>query len=95
MDLCGQQVMYDAAERTLHCGNSVVPLEAEKGRIELIIFRDRTSIEIYGQSGSFYYVEGALWNGETELALRRIGAVALLVLEEYDLGSIWENENEA
>ncbi|MGE3819290.1 MAG: glycoside hydrolase family 32 protein [Isosphaeraceae bacterium] len=51
LDVRGTPITYDAARRTLRCGEHVAPLAPRGGAIRLQILIDRGSIEVFGDDG--------------------------------------------
>jgi len=50
----GIPVVYNVEEKRLSCQDMHAPLEPRRGRIDLTILVDRTSFEIFGNSGRIY-----------------------------------------
>ena len=50
----GIPVVYNIEEKRLSCQDMHAPLEPKRGRIDLTILVDRTSIEIFGNNGRIY-----------------------------------------
>jgi fructan beta-fructosidase len=51
LDLRGTALVYDAAREELTCGGVKAPLKPKQGRIQLQVFLDRGSIEVFGNEG--------------------------------------------
>lgn len=45
------QIRFDAATKTIHCGDRSAKLRSGKPEFEVVVFRDRTSLEVFGDYG--------------------------------------------
>lgn len=88
----GVPVVYKVKEQELSCAGQTAVLKPEKGRIELRVLVDRTSIDVFGNRGAAYLPIGrALPAGNVSLALTVSGGSANLhSLRVFKLRSAWE-----
>jgi len=89
----GIPIVFDSATARLICQDREAPLLAEDGRIRLRILVDRTSVEIYANSGQVYLPVGVILDPDnTSLALDAAGSGAeVLRLDVYELRSAWKD----
>jgi fructan beta-fructosidase len=88
----GVPVVYDAAKRTLSCGNKSAPLAGEGGKVRLWVFVDRGSIEVFGNDGRVAISHGVIpEDGNRSLAIAASGdGVRVRTLEVDELASAWK-----
>jgi len=91
-DLRGEKVVYHAKEKMLSCGGLRTPLEPEKGRIQLRIMLDRTSIEVFGNNGRVYIPRYVIPKDDNRSlsATCRNGKVKVSSLRVHELNSAWK-----
>ncbi|MCX6872934.1 MAG: GH32 C-terminal domain-containing protein [Verrucomicrobia bacterium] len=79
----GTPIVYNVAEKQLHCLASTMPLEPINGHVKLRLLVDRTSVEVFGNDGratmSNYFMPP---KDNTSLALAAIGGRCKVVLAE-------------
>ena len=87
----GVPVVYNLAERTLCCKGKSAELKPAGGRIRLEILVDRTSVEIFGNSGRVYMPIGVILPEENKTLeiFSKAGKTGLDLLEVYELRSAW------
>ncbi len=87
----GVPVVYNLAERTLCCKGKSAELAPAGGRIRLEILVDRTSVEIFGNSGRVYMPIGVILPEENKTLeiFSKAGKTGLDLLEVYELRSAW------
>ena len=91
LDLRGNKVHYNVAEKKLYLEKTSTPLELVNGRITLQILLDRTSIEVFASDGfmnmNYCFVPD---EANMNIALYADGGEAKLVsLKAYELKSAW------
>ncbi len=89
LSIRGTPVVYDVAEKQVHCLASTMPLAPDNGHIKLRILVDRISIEVFGNGGqatmSNYFMPP---KDNTSLALAAIdGRCKLVFAEVHELRS--------
>ncbi len=87
----GEAVVYDVRNKTLTCLGHTAPLELEGGKLKLRILADRTTLEVFGNSGRVSLTSCFLPRSkEQELSLHILGGKAkLLHLTVTPLRSAW------
>jgi sucrose-6-phosphate hydrolase SacC (GH32 family) len=87
----GVVISYHPQTQQLTCLDKAANLGPMNGKINLRILADRTSIEIFGNSGWVYMPMGVILNeADQSLAISATGGEAQLAsLEIYQLKSIW------
>jgi fructan beta-fructosidase len=90
--LQGTPIMWNVAKEELTCGNVTAPLKPVNGRLKLHIFRDRGSIEIFGNDGQVALSVGtAVLDSAQTLEFVAQGApVRLVALDIFELSSAWK-----
>ena len=92
MDLRGVPVRYDAAKQELTIAKHTTPWPVKDGKLGLIVYLDRTSIEVFSQDGLFYAPVAVL----PEAAVRGVslsvekGSVRGMSGEAHVLRSCWK-----
>ena len=91
-DLRGVPVTYDVSGRKLSCLGCLADLAPVDGEINLHIFVDRASVDIYGGDGTLYMPTATdLSPDNRELNLSNVGGEARIVsMTVYELKSAWE-----
>jgi fructan beta-fructosidase len=91
IDLRGTPLVYDAARQELVCKKVRAPLRPRDGRIQLQVFRDRGSIEVFGNEGRTAMSVASLHEkGQTGIGLSsRRGATRVHSLVVQKLKSAW------
>ena len=91
-DLRGYEITYDATSRTLTVLGCCVELLPVDGTIQLRLFLDRTSLEVYANGGRVYSPHLIQPSEETrEISVTcPSGEVRIERLCVHELGSIWE-----
>ena len=90
--LRGTPVVYNIAKQELSCQGKTAPLKPIDGTIQLEILLDRTSIEIFANTGRIYMPIGVIPpddNRSLQLAAKS-GTTKIQSLEVYRLRSSWE-----
>jgi fructan beta-fructosidase len=88
----GVPIIYDVKKQTLACTESA-PLAPVDGKIRLDVLVDRTSVEIFANSGLVYIPYGKILNEkERSLTVSGTGGVTLTHLEVNDLNAAWQND---
>jgi fructan beta-fructosidase len=87
----GEAIVYDVQKKTLTCLGHTAPLELEDGKLKLRILADRTSLEVFGNSGRVSLTSCFLPRPkEQELGLHIVGGKAkLLRITAIPLRSAW------
>ncbi len=87
----GETVVYDVQKKTLTCLGHTAPLELEGGKLTLRILADRTTLEVFGNSGRVSLTSCFLpRHKEQEIALHIVGGKAkLLHFTATPLHSAW------
>lgn len=87
----GEAIVYDVQKKTLTCLGHTAPLDLEGGKLKLRILADRTTLEVYGNSGRVSLTSCFLPRPkEQELGLHIVGGKAkLLHLVVAPLRSAW------
>jgi len=92
LELRGIPFVYDAQQKTLTISGHTAPFALRDGRAELIIYVDRTAVEVFSQDGLFYATRAV-----TPKAAARNAALAVARGEArqvngsaYALKSCWE-----
>ncbi len=88
----GEEIVYDAAAKTLSALGRTAPLEPADGRISLRLLVDRTSIEIFADGGLVTMASCFLPKPENRSldAFARGGPARLVSLTLHELESIWK-----
>jgi len=91
-DLRGEKVVYDAKNKMLSCGRVRTTLKPVKGLIQLRILLDRTSIEVFGNSGRVYIPRRVLPKDDNRSLSASVakGEVKASFLRVHELKSAWE-----
>jgi fructan beta-fructosidase len=87
----GVPIAFDAAKKTLTCGDKTAPLSLEGGRVRLRVLVDRGSIEVFGNDGrvAISHAIGSSRTG-TKLGAAITGTAARIrALEINELNSVW------
>lgn len=90
-DLRGILISYDVRQGMLRYGKITTPVPSQQGRVTLRMLLDRTSLEIFANSGLTYIpAKAEPTEGSRDLAIQaRGGAAKFIALEIYPLKSIW------
>jgi fructan beta-fructosidase len=91
-DLRGERVVYHARSQTLSCGGVRTSLEPDNGIVQLRILLDRTSIEVFGNSGRVYIPCCTIPTDDNRSLIASCGqgGVKARLLRVHELKSIWE-----
>ena len=92
IDLRGVPVRYDAVKAELTIGTYVAPWPVEGGRLGLIVYLDRTCVEVFSEDGLLYAPVAAIPAANdlsARLRVERSGARNVRG-EVFALGSIWK-----
>jgi len=91
-DVRGVPVTYDVADRKLSCLGCQADLVPADGKINLHLFVDRASVDIYGGDGTLYMPMAMALSPENQsLKLSCQGGDASIVsMTVYQLGSAWQ-----
>ena len=92
----GESVVYDVRKQTLTCLGHTAPLALEGGKLKLRILADRTTLEVFGNSGRVSLTSCFLPRSkEQEVGLHIVGGKAkLLHLTAIPLHSAWSTPSE-
>ena len=92
LTVLGVPVIYDVAFATLSCEGRSAPLPLVDGAIKVQILVDRTSVEIFGNSGAIALPLGVVPPGaDVPVSLSAEGdGAAVKTLNVFELASIWE-----
>jgi fructan beta-fructosidase len=84
-------IIYDAAKKTLTCGEKKAPLSPASGTISLQVLIDRGSIEVFGNNGRVAISHGVIPpDGDRTLSASVSGRTAQIrSLEVHELTSVW------
>jgi fructan beta-fructosidase len=87
----GVPIIYDAAKKTLTCGDKTAPLSPESGKISLQILVDRGSIEVFGNNGRVAISHGVIPREANRTLSISVtgGATRIRALEVHELRSAW------
>ena len=87
----GVPIVYDAAKKTLACGDKSAPLVPESGKVSLQILVDRGSIEVFGNNGRVAISHGVIPpEGNRTLSFSTTGsATKVRALVVHELKSAW------
>ena len=87
----GEAIVYDVRKKTLTCLSHTAPLELEGGKLKLRILADRTTLEVFGNSGRVSLTSCFLPRPQDQdLGLHIVGGKAnLLHLTATPLHSAW------
>ena len=87
----GVPVVYDAAKKTLRCGDKSAPLGTESGKVSLQILVDRGSIEVFGNNGRVAISHGVIPpEGNRTLSVSVTGgSTRIRGLVVHELKSVW------
>ena len=87
----GVPIIYDAAQKTLKCGDKSAPLAADSDRLTLQILVDRGSIEVFANDGRVAISHGVIPpRGARPITASVSGQSARIrSLEVNELSSIW------
>jgi fructan beta-fructosidase len=90
--LRGVAVTYDTKKQTLACLGKTAALPMENGKIQLRMFVDRTSVDIFGNHGQLYMPMGIVVVSENRsLGITANGGEARInALEVFELKSAWK-----
>ena len=91
-DLCGVPLRYDAAKSILTISTHATPWPVKGGRLDLIVYLDRTCVEVFSQDGLLYAPVAVIPDvAATGASLAVEKGVAKAVCgEAYALRSVWE-----
>ncbi len=91
LDLRGTRLVYEPARHELVCKNVRAPLQPYNGKINLRVFLDRGSIEVFGNDGRIAMSVAAIPGGHnrTISVLRQGGPVKIDSLVVHELKSAW------
>ena len=92
MSIRGVPVVYDAAKKTLMADGVTAPVVPINGKVKLIIYADRTGLEIFANNGLVFMpvnINLAETNRSFSLSSKG-GTVKINSLDIYELKSIWE-----
>ena len=91
----GVPVVYDAAKKTLTCGDKTAPLAPESGKVSLQILVDRGSIEVFGNNGRVAISHGVIPpEGNRTLSVSVTGgSTRIRALVVHELKSVWPAES--
>ena len=90
--LRGIPVTYDVLKHVLTCGDRHTSLKPVAGKIQLRMFLDRTSVDIFGNNGELYMPMGIVIpsdNNALELSAKG-GTAQVESLIVYELQSAWK-----
>jgi sucrose-6-phosphate hydrolase SacC (GH32 family) len=84
-------VVYNIQKQQLSCQKKTAPLKPEDGKVRLEILVDRTSIEIFGNSGRLYMPIGVILadNSKSLEIFTKGGNIEVQSLDVYELRSVW------
>ena len=87
----GVEIVHDRAKRETRVGGQVAPVRLAGGKEWLIVYADRTSLEVFADDGLTYIpLPINLDPRETGLEARVTGGLTRVnSLEVYELGRIW------
>jgi levanase/fructan beta-fructosidase len=87
----GEPVMYSVKEKKISCLGASAPLEPVKGRIQLQILVDRSSLEVFGNDGRASLTSCFLpaKDNRTLETVAISGQAKVVSLEVYELRSAW------
>jgi sucrose-6-phosphate hydrolase SacC (GH32 family) len=93
MDIRGVPVTYDVAKNELVVDGVKAPASLQNGKLSLIIYADRTGLEIFANNGLLFMpVNINLPSGNKSISLTAKGGTAKVSgLNVYELKSAWEN----
>jgi fructan beta-fructosidase len=88
----GLEVFYDAKNKQLRVQDVKVPVTLRDGKIDLIVYTDRNSVEIFGADGLVYIpLNRVLPAAQTVVSVfSRGGPASFSDVAAYELKSIWE-----
>ncbi len=90
IDLRGVPLRYDVTTETLSCLGKSVKLPTQHGKIQLHIFVDRASIDLFGNQGEVYMPLGSLLDSNNRsLSLTMIGGEGSVKARVFSLKSSW------
>jgi len=91
LNLRGIPLSYEVAKHELSCKQKTARLQPQDGRIQLHVFVDRTSIDIFGNEGRVYMPMGVILPGENKTISisAKGGAAKIRSLNVYELRSAW------
>lgn len=94
--LCGASIMLDKAGKTINCMGVTAPLPYNKNNIELHIFLDKSSLEIFanGRAAMSVVLPALEWTREVVLLCHK-GRASISSFEIYGLRRIWPAAVEA
>jgi fructan beta-fructosidase len=92
MNLRGMPLSYDVAKQELSCKQKKARLHPQNGRIQLHLFVDRTSLDIFGNPGCVYMPMGVILPQEnrTISISAKGGPAKIRSLKVYELRSAWQ-----
>jgi hypothetical protein len=96
LNVRGVEIVHDAARREVRVGGLVAPAPLVGGRQRLIVFTDRTGLEIFAADGLTYVpLPINLDPREKTIEARVAGApIRFDSLEVHELGSIWGTKSD-
>ena len=88
----GVPIIFDAAKKTLKCGDKSAPLAPESDKLTLQILVDRGSIEVFGNNGRVAISHGVIpQRGVRPISAAVSGQSARIrSLEVIELKSVWK-----
>jgi sucrose-6-phosphate hydrolase SacC (GH32 family) len=92
LELRGIPFVYDAQQQTLTFHGHTAPFTLHNSRVELIIYIDRTAIEVFSQDGLFYASRAVIPNADVRGAALTVerGEAKRVSGSAYALKSCWE-----
>ncbi len=92
LNIRGVAVVYNASKKTLTADGVTAPVEPINGKVKLIVYADRTGLEIFANDGLVFMpininLDGS--NHSLSLSVKG-GVVKINNLDVYELKSIWE-----
>jgi sucrose-6-phosphate hydrolase SacC (GH32 family) len=91
LDLRGTALVYDTVRQELTCASVKAPLKASHGKVQLQVFLDRASIEVFGNNGHVAMSVAAIPNAANRSisAMSRGGSTFVQSLVVHELCSAW------
>ena len=86
------EVLYDYANKEFPRHNMKV-FDKEDGKLEMRIFIDRPTVEVFAEGGSVYYLEGRRVLGELIKDISLVvdgGSATIENMKVYEMKSIWK-----
>lgn len=92
LDIRGVRVVFNAADKQLIVDSVKAPVSLINGKLDLIVYADRTGLEIFANNGlMFMPININLEDTNRSLSLSaKGGTVKVANLDVYELKSIWE-----